>query len=172
MKDLTRLYDRLTPKERFVALEAAISRMDEQEIKALETSCPKKPYLLPDLEYSDLKTGFFNAWLHMQHRSSQLIKAMALAALVISYENGEKTQVKNAGLLLGAHKALEIAWVRFVEYVGLGKYVGEMALNSTSDLADGFIIDTIWLLCKDRDLEPSEEAIAREYQELISCWQD
>lgn len=172
MKDLTRLYDRLTPQERFAAFEAAVARMDETEIEALEYSCPQYFYRLPDSEYLALKIGFFNALMQRQVRSSEIIKVMAVQALTISYEQEpeEEKSIERSKALLTAHKALEIAWQRFAERIGMGEETGSRYLNSCINMADEFIIDAIWPFDKDPILEPSEKAIEREFEMLMTCW--
>ena len=54
---LTHLYDRLTVPERFRLMLDARARDDEAEIRRLEASCPRKPYMMVDAEYASLHTA-------------------------------------------------------------------------------------------------------------------
>jgi hypothetical protein len=52
MKDLGKLYDRLRPEERVRAVLKAEARRDEQEVKRLIESCPRKTYSMADAAYT------------------------------------------------------------------------------------------------------------------------
>lgn len=51
MKSIQRMYDRLSPDERFLAVTRAYSRGDDSEIQNLVHSCPRRTYTGPDNEY-------------------------------------------------------------------------------------------------------------------------
>lgn len=51
MKSVQRMYDRLSPDERFLAVIAAYSRGDDLEIQNLVHSCPRRTYTGPESEY-------------------------------------------------------------------------------------------------------------------------
>jgi len=53
MKKLERLYDRLTPEERFQLALEALGRDDDDEMELLFLTCPKKVYSLPDPAFTD-----------------------------------------------------------------------------------------------------------------------
>lgn len=66
----TRLYERLTPEERFRLALEAMARDDEQEMRRLAESCPKKTYAIRDPAFTDLVDasrylafGFSLLWL-------------------------------------------------------------------------------------------------------------
>ena len=50
---LAKLYDRLTPEERFRLYIEAIARGDEEEWRNLEKSCPRLVYEMNDRAYED-----------------------------------------------------------------------------------------------------------------------
>lgn len=50
---LAKLYDRLTPEERFRLYIEAIARGDEEEWRNLEKSCPRLVYEMNDQAYED-----------------------------------------------------------------------------------------------------------------------
>ncbi len=50
---LPRLYDVLTPEERFRLMLTARAREDEPEVDRLERTCPSKGYTMPDATYLD-----------------------------------------------------------------------------------------------------------------------
>ena len=52
MKDLSKLYDRLRPEERVRAVLKAEARGDEQEVRRLMGSCPRKTYAMADPAFS------------------------------------------------------------------------------------------------------------------------
>jgi hypothetical protein len=54
MDGFAKLYDRLTPEERFKLLIEAIVRGDETEYRNLERSCPRLIYEMNDMAYEDL----------------------------------------------------------------------------------------------------------------------
>ena len=51
---LKKLYDRLTPEERFNLLIEAVARGDEVECRNLVESCPRLTYEMNDMAYEDL----------------------------------------------------------------------------------------------------------------------
>jgi hypothetical protein len=51
---LKKLYDRLSPEERFKLFIEAIARGDEEEWRNLEKSCPRVVYEMNDMAYEDL----------------------------------------------------------------------------------------------------------------------
>lgn len=50
---LARLYDRLTPEERFRLVLMAMARGDHEEVRRLRESCPRKRYEMQDAAYAD-----------------------------------------------------------------------------------------------------------------------
>lgn len=76
MKKLsTRLYERLTSEERFRLALEAMARDDQEEMRRLAESCPKKTYGIRDPAFTDLidasrhlAFGFFLLWLDAYSR--------------------------------------------------------------------------------------------------------
>jgi hypothetical protein len=71
----TRLYERLTPEERFKLALEAMARDDEQEMRRLAESYPKKTYTMRDADFIDLLEasrylafGFSLLWLDAYSR--------------------------------------------------------------------------------------------------------
>lgn len=56
-RSLSKLYDRLTPQERFELVIRAKTREDEEDVERLAESCPRKAYNLKDLAFGDRVSG-------------------------------------------------------------------------------------------------------------------
>lgn len=81
---LVRLYDRLTPDERFRLALEAVARNDEQEARRLADTCPRRTYRAPDVAYTRLldasqrvASAFAVLWLLTSRR--YLVAAMAFS---------------------------------------------------------------------------------------------
>jgi hypothetical protein len=100
-KTLVRLYDRLTPRERFELLLGALDREDDTELDRLRRTCPTKTYTMNDAIYTDLVEAseriaflFTILWLDLLARVKQADSALASFRLAsLMYERGF-----NAGL--------------------------------------------------------------------------
>lgn len=73
--DPARFYDRLTPRERFELVLDAMARGDTDEVHRLAESCPRKTYLMGDMQYNALLDAsrraaiiFTNVWLESLRR--------------------------------------------------------------------------------------------------------
>lgn len=110
MKKLsTRLYERLTPEERFRLALEAMARDDEQEMRRLAESCPKKTYTMRDADFIDLleasrylALGFSLLWLDAYRRYLALEAAAkayfdALSFFTWGYVLGANNAWKRAG---------------------------------------------------------------------------
>jgi hypothetical protein len=79
---LRKNYDKLTVKERFSAIEAAVSRHDDDELRALNDAAPRKTYSV--VHHRFLSEAFLS--LAMLHRCAQLEKA-GLLLLIHTFDN-------------------------------------------------------------------------------------
>lgn len=105
----TRLYERLTPWERFLLTLESMARDDEQEMRRLAESCPKKIYTIRDPEFTDLidasrylAFGFSLLWIDAYRRYLALEAAAkayldTLSFFVWGYVLGANNAWKRAG---------------------------------------------------------------------------
>lgn len=90
MINLQKHYDKLTARERFAALTAAVIRNDEQERKALLQSAPRKVFSYPNTQ--GLYDAFF--FLSMWHVMNQLGYAASLYFMLeMIWDESETIQI-------------------------------------------------------------------------------
>lgn len=172
MKDLTRLYDQLTAEERFAAFMAAASRMDTQEMDALNATCPKKTYTMEDREYTHMKTRYFHCWLYMQGRLGRISLALAAFALVVAYAEEEESEQSLDAVkrLLALHQTLLAAWRQFSIQAGVGQESAETLLTIDRSEFDSFMLDLMSEVIEE-DLPPPRQAdVLKEVNNLESWW--
>jgi hypothetical protein len=112
--NLTKLYDRLTPEERFRAFVSAVARRDMHEADRLNDTCPQRPYRIDEPAYTQAKLELHR--MAMVHRLTidrlDTVLLTALIALFIREEDFETYQSLFCSALEA--RALKVAaWSEF-----------------------------------------------------------
>lgn len=172
MKNLTRLYDQLTADERFSAFMAAASRMDTEEMDVLNDTCPRMTYTMDDWDYTRKKVKYFDCWMLMQLRFSKITGAMAALALLAAYGDDEQTEksMVTARELVTLYRALNVAWQRFSESVGISGEIGMTLLHIDEEEFRDFLLTMLGQAISEEMPPPTEDRIQKEYLNLISAW--
>lgn len=109
MKKIARLYQHLTPEERFRLALEALARDDEEEMDRLGRTCPRKNYSLRDPAFTDrldasrfIAYGFSLLWLDAWSRYLTVKAALdtyleALSMFVRGYVQGANNAWRHAG---------------------------------------------------------------------------
>lgn len=196
MKGLsTKFYEKLAPWERFKLVLEAEARDDEEEVRRLTETCPKKTYSMRDAEFTDLVEasrtltwGFLILWLHAK-ASYLTVEAAAraymdsLASFAEGYVRGANSTWKRAGKdgvpfdVEGREptpeELREIGMAAAVD--GFPEQVAEVLRSKADELRalwQGFAA-----FCEDEGLDPEKLLLAwwpplleeiREKQELLS----
>lgn len=103
---LTKQYDKFSAKERIQLTLAAIARADEEEVKRLKKSCPRKHYLQTDVAYSD-KMENLEKICSLFVEFSQHIFIQILSCDFCWINNYEKAKAFEEGFSFAAGNTLE-----------------------------------------------------------------
>jgi hypothetical protein len=173
MKDLTRLYDQLTAEERFGAFMAAASRMDTEEMDALNDTCPRKSYTMEDWEYTHRKVRYFHCWQYMQVRLNRITVALAAFALAVAYAEDEESErsLQAAKKLLNLHQTLIEAWRQFSAEAGVDEASAVTLLDLDRTKFDHFMLNLINEVIEEDILPPQQKDVLREVERLNDLWQ-
>lgn len=117
MKDVSKLYDTITPKERLVLTVEAQARGDTEDSDRLMKSCPRKRYTMNDanfsMAFSRLRTF---ALISLTNSYQALAKANLAIGVVVSGRD-------EMWALYAFHKVSQLsfqeAWKRFCDSIGL-----------------------------------------------------
>lgn len=172
MNKLASLYDQLSPEERFSAFVAAGSRLDTAEMDLLNDSCPRKTYIIDDLDYTRMKIRFFYCFICIQLRLERITGALAALAIATAYADDENADrsLKVAKSLVTHHRAILEAWGRFCERIGLGRDTGTALLDQTKDEFREFLLQVMNDETMGEIPAPASESIEREVSTLMETW--
>jgi hypothetical protein len=88
---LKKLYDRLTPEERFQLTAEALAREDERETEHLTSTCPRKKYIMNDLAYVERLRA---SQLISSHVCAELREALAALRIIEACKEAVETYEK------------------------------------------------------------------------------
>jgi hypothetical protein len=173
VKDLTKLYDRLTPVERLRAFVEAAGRRDTAEMDRLNDTCPRKTYEMEDYAYTRGKMMFWILALAHHAEAGRYAQCAFFALVVLASEEAAPDVTEPMEKLFEAsvrrYRTNFVAWDRFCGETGiapdavLSAYgIGdEVSMELALEVADqlGFA-------------DPSEEEIDKQLQPLLAIWSD
>ncbi len=150
MKMPTKIYERLTPNERFLAFVEAAARRDEEELDRLNVTCPKKTYQIEDPAYFLPKTNAMLITLiaHVDAAWHAELASFSMALLILGSGKHEEKAVDSLGVFVRRYRTQMDGFANFCEKIGVnpvslrqaaGCRVGpmtEMALQIADDYVD------------------------------------
>ena len=150
MTALAKLYDRLTPDERFRAFVSALARKDKQEVDRLNDTCPRKTYVADDMAYWRAKTDLHDVAMAHKIEVGELEKLLLMAVITIlvlegseeretELERWEETFCK----ALQARMALLEAWGMFCSELGLDAVEVAQAFSLEPNPLVQFVLDAL-----------------------------
>lgn len=150
MKMPTKIYERLTPNERFLAFVDAAARRDEEELDRLNTTCPMKNYQIEDPAYFLPKTNAMMITLiaHVDAAWHSELASFSMALLILGNGKYDKRAIDCLGVFVRRYRTHMDGFEKFCEAIGvspetLRQAVGckagpmtEMALEIADDYGD------------------------------------
>jgi len=150
MKMPTKIYERLTPNERFLAFVEAAARRDEEELDRLNTTCPMKTYQIEDPAYFLLKTNAMLITLiaHVDAAWHSELASFSMALLILGGGKHEEKAIDCLGVFVRRYRTQTDGFAKFCDAIGVnpeslrqaaGCRVGpmtKMALQIAGDYVD------------------------------------
>lgn len=150
MKNLDKLYSKLTPDERFRAFIEAAARHDADELDRLNDTCPMKIYQIEDPAYFIPKTNALLLTLtaHLDASRHSELAAFAMAMLMFGDEKHTEKVTDSLATFVRRYRTQVLGFERFCQAIGVDpesmrKAVGcsagpmtEMALAVTEDSSE------------------------------------
>ena len=147
MKNLDKLYSKLTPDERFRAFIEAAARQDADELDRLNDTCPMKLYQIEDPAYFIPKTNALLLTLtaHLDASRHSEVAAFAMAMLMFGDEKHCDKATASLATFVRRYRTQMLGFERFCQTISvapesmrkaLGCSVGpmtKMALEVTED---------------------------------------
>jgi hypothetical protein len=150
MTALAKLYDRLTPDERFRAFVSALARRDLQEVDRLNDTCPRKTYVTDDMAYWRAKTDLHDVAVAHKIEVGELEKVLLMAVItILVLEGSEEHETELEAWeeifckALKARMGLLEAWGAFYSELGLDPTEVTQAFSLQSNPLIEFVLDAL-----------------------------
>ena len=169
MKMPTKIYERLTPNERFLAFVEAAARRDEEELERLNVTCPMKTYQIEDPAYfiPKINAMLITVIAHLDAAWHSELASFSMALLILGSGKHEERAVDSLGVFVRRYRTHMDGFAKFCDAIGVnpeslrqaaGCRIGpmtEMALQ----IADNYV-DTI----------PVPDEVAAVADQLMAVW--
>ena len=121
MKNLDKLYSKLTPDERFRAFIEAAARHDADELDRLNDTCPMKIYQIEDPAYFIPKTNALLLTLtaHLDASRHSELAAFAMAMLMFGDEKHTEKATDSLATFVRRYRTQMLGFERFCLTVGI-----------------------------------------------------
>ena len=150
MKMPTKIYERLTPNERFLAFVEAAARRDEEELDRLNVTCPMKTYQIEDPAYfiPKINAMLITVIAHLDAAWHSELASFSMALLILGSGKHEERAVDSLGVFVRRYRTHMDGFAKFCDAIGVnaenlrqaaGCRIGpmaEMALEIAHDYAD------------------------------------
>jgi hypothetical protein len=169
MKMPTKIYERLTPNERFLAFVEAAARRDEEELERLNVTCPMKTYQIEDPAYFLPKTNAMLITLsaHVDAAWHSELASFSMALLILGSGKHEEKAVDSLGVFVRRYRTHMDGFAKFCDAIGvnaeslrqaLGCRVGPMT-KMALQIADDYV-DTV----------PAPDEVNAIANQLLAVW--
>ena len=146
----TKIYERLTPNERFLAFVEAAARRDEEELDRLNVTCPMKTYQIEDPAYFLPKTSAMLITLiaHLDAAWHSELAGFSMVLLTLGSGKHEEKAIESLGIFVRRYRTHMDGFAKFCDAIGVnaenlrqaaGCRIGpmtEMALEIADDYVD------------------------------------
>jgi len=121
MKMPTKIYERLTPDERFHAFVEAAGRRDEEELDRLNATCPMKTYRIQDPDYFLRKTNatIITLCAHVDAAWFSELASFSMALLMLGSAEHEKLAIDSLGIFVRRYRTQMMGFEKFCEAIGV-----------------------------------------------------
>ena len=169
MKMPTKIYERLTPNERFLAFVEAAARRDEEELDRLNVTCPMKTYQIEDPAYFIPKINAMLITLiaHLDAAWHSELASFSMALLILGSGKHEERAVDSLGVFVRRYRTHMDGFAKFCDAIGVnpeslrqaaGCRIGPMT-EMALEIADNYV-DTI----------PVPDEVAAVADQLMAVW--
>jgi hypothetical protein len=121
MKNLDKLYEKLTAEERFKAFIEAAARRDGEELDRLNDTCPMKDYSIEDPAYFFRKTNALLLTLssHLDAAWHAELAAFALAMIMFGEEKHQEKATLALPVFVRRYRTQMLGFERFCQSIGI-----------------------------------------------------
>lgn len=121
MKMPIKIYERLTPDERFHAFVEAASRRDEEELDRLNATCPMKTCRIEDPDYFLRKTSamIITFYAHIDAAWFSELTSFSMALLTLGSGKHEKLAIDSLGIFVRRYRTQMLGFEKFCEAIGV-----------------------------------------------------
>ena len=169
MKMPTKIYERLTPNERFLAFVEAAARRDEEELERLNVTCPMKTYQIEDPAYFIPKSDAIVLTLtaHLDAAWHSELASFSMALLVLGCSKHEEKAIESLGIFVRRYRTHMDGFAKFCDAIGVdaeslrqavGCRIGPMT-EMTLQIADDHV-----------DTTPVPDEVAAVADQLMAGW--
>ncbi len=178
MQPLAKLYDSLDADQRFRLFMAAMARDDLAEADKIDAGCPRKTYVMEDMEYLRRKQKAFILCLH--HIANvwifRSVELLSLVSMLVSDEaEGKKAMYEQAAnnleKLISVRLAKLQAWEQFADEAGIPPELAEKAVGLPVEAAEAnAFFDNIFADVLGSDAVPCPEQVQKHRALLMEMW--
>jgi hypothetical protein len=169
MKMPAKLYERLTPDERFRAFVEAAAHRDEEELDRLNSTCPMKGYRIEDPDYFLPKMHALVVTLsaHVDAEQYAELAGFSMALLMFGDERYEEKAIAGFKTFIRRYRTLTFGFDKFCEGIG----VDPDSMRKMSGCGIGPITKMALDLAQDySDAEPVAEEIESVAVQFLARW--
>ena len=169
MKNLDKLYSKLTPDERFRAFIEAAARQDVDELDRLNDTCPMKTYQIEDPAYFIPKTNALLLTLtaHVDASWHSELAAFAMALLMFGDEKHTEKATDSLAVFVRRYRTQMLGFERFCQSIG----VDPESMRSAVGCRVGPMTEMALVVTEDySEAEPVPEEVNAVAQQLLAVW--
>lgn len=169
MKNLDKLYSKLTPDERFRAFIEAAARHDADELDRLNDTCPMKTYQIEDPAYFIPKTNALLLTLtsHLDASRHSELAAFAMAMLMFGDEKHCDKATDSLATFVRRYRTQVLGFERFCQTIG----VDPESLRSAVDCRVGPMTKMALAVAEDySEAEPVPDEVRAVAEQLLAFW--
>lgn len=169
MKMPTKIYERLTPNERFLAFVEAAARQDEEELDRLNATCPMKTYEIEDPAYFLPKTNAMLITLiaHVDSAWHSELASFSMALLILGSNKHEEKAIDSLGVFVRRYRTQMDGFAKFCEAIG----VNPQSLRQAAGCRVGPMTEMALEIADDHvDTAPLLEEVDAVADQLLAIW--
>lgn len=169
MKMPAKIYERLTPDERFRAFVEAAGRRDEEELDRLNATCPTKTYRIEDPDYflPKINAMIITLCAHVDAAWYSELACFSMALLTLGSGEHEEKAIDSLGISVRRYRTQMDGFEKFCEAIG----VNAESMRQACGCKVGPISRLALEIAEDyTDAEPSPHDIDVVADKLLTMW--
>lgn len=169
MKMPTKIYERLTPDERFRAFVEAAGRRDEEELDRLNATCPTKTCRIEDPAYfiPKINAMIITLCAHVDAAWYSELACFSMALLTLGSGEHEEKAIDSLGIFVRRYRTQMGGFEKFCEAIG----VNAESMRQACGCRVGPMTRLALEIAEDyTDAEPSPHDIDAVADKLLTMW--